>query len=60
MEITWEVEDGYIGGSRPQHTIIPDEELEVFDTEEEKEEFIADWVQEEFESKISWSITSRS
>lgn len=27
MRVTWEVDDGYVGGKRPQHTEIPDDEL---------------------------------
>ena len=56
MIITWEVEDGYIGKGRPQKTKIPNEELEQFETEEEKQRYIEDCVQEDFEREISWSI----
>ena len=27
MEIRWEVDDGYVGGSAPQHTEVDDEEI---------------------------------
>jgi len=59
MEITWEVEDGCVGKSRPHHLTIPNEELEDYETEEEKQEFIEEYVQNEFEQTISFSIISQ-
>ena len=59
MKITWEVEDGYCGKSGPQHTEIPDDELEEYETEEEKEKYIEECIQEDFNQKISWYITRR-
>ena len=59
MKITWEVEDGYCGKSRPQHTEINDDELAEYETKEEKEEFIREEIQHDFEQSISWSETSR-
>ncbi len=58
MKITWEVDDGYCGGSRPHHIEIDDEELAECKTEEEKEKLIEDYVQDDFEQNISWYITS--
>ena len=58
MRVTWEVEDGYVGKSRPQHTEVPDDELESCETEEEKQELINDYVQEDFDQTICWSITN--
>lgn len=59
MIVNWEVEDGYIGKSRPQHTAIDDDELAEYETEEEKERFIEECVEEDFRQKISWGETSR-
>lgn len=53
MKIRWEVEDGYAGKSRPHYTEIPDEELEDM-TDQEQEDFIEEWVSEEFAKKISF------
>ena len=58
MKITWEVEDGYCGKSRPQKTEIDDEALEGLN-QEEIENYIYDRVQEDFDQRISWSETSR-
>ena len=37
MEVTWEICDGYVGGSRPQTTEVPDDELSECETEDERE-----------------------
>lgn len=61
LDITWEVEDGYAGKSRPQHSIFDTDEdcVEIWDelTDEEKSELIDEFIQEEFYNKISFSIT---
>ena len=59
MIITWEVEDGYVGKSRPQKTTIDNDELAECDTDEEKNEYIEQCIQEDFMMNISWSETSR-
>ena len=53
MRVTWEVEDGYVGKSRPQHTDIDDEDLEACDTEEERQALITDTIEDDFLSKIT-------
>lgn len=54
MEVAWQVDDGYAGGSRPQHTTIDDEDLAACETDEEREQLINDSIQEDFEQRISW------
>ena len=59
MKVIWEVEDGYVGKSRPQEIIIPDDEIYDWEgkiSEEEKQKLIEDCVQEDFNQKISWAI----
>lgn len=56
MIVTWEINDGYVGKSRPQYTTIPDEVLEEIEDEIDRGIFIEDWIQEEFDNRISWSI----
>jgi len=65
MKITvhWQVEDGYVGKSRPQKTIIkPYEDLgqEEWEemSEEEREEYIEQCVQDDFNQKVSFAIDS--
>lgn len=62
MKVIWEVEDGYVGKSRPQTTEIPDEVFldfygEICDDKEERQEVINNAVQNDFDRNISWSIT---
>ena len=65
MRITWEVEDGYVGKSRPQHLEIGDEELDdIIDQFDGRVEDIMkeiDWyVQEDFEQKVTWTYSDYS
>jgi non-homologous end joining protein Ku len=55
MTIKWEVDDGYIGKSRPQFVEIDDDELAECDTEEEERVLIDEYVQEDFAQKVSFS-----
>ena len=58
----WEVEDGYAGKSRPQHTKIDtndqfeDDEWEEM-SEKEKKEWIEEQVEEDYRNKISFYIS---
>ena len=54
MKIRWEVDDGYVGKSRPQYTEIDDEELAECSDDEERQQLIDEYVQQDFENKISW------
>ena len=63
MKITvhWQVEDGYVGKSRPQKTIIkPYEDLGQEEWEEmsesERDEYIEQCVQDDFDQKVSFAI----
>lgn len=63
MKITvhWQVEDGYVGKSRPQKTIIKpyndlgQEEWEEM-SESERDEYIEQCVQDDFDQKVSFAI----
>jgi len=54
MEIRWEVDDGYVGKDRPQYTEIDDDEICGCETVEDAMKYVEDYVQEDFEMKISW------
>ena len=54
MIVRWEVTDGFVGKQRPQETEIDDEELAQFETEEQREEYINECIQEDFNQSISW------
>jgi len=60
MKITWEVDDGYIGGKRPQSTEVDDDDLRDCETFEEARELINDVIQEAFENEITWYLTDES
>lgn len=60
MTVTWEVDDGYCGGSRQQHTEIDDDELAECETEEERQKLIEEYVQNDFEQLVSWNITDQT
>lgn len=55
MRVRCEIDDGYVGKSRPHYTDIPDEELEGL-TKDEKQELIYEYVQDDFEQAVSWYI----
>ena len=59
LEITWEVDDGYVGGSRPYTLTIPGDELADCDNDTEREDLITEHVQEHFSQEVTWFITSR-
>ena len=54
FEGTWEVEDGYVGASRPQSFVIPADEIEDGMTEGDLSDLFWDWLKTEFESRISY------
>jgi len=58
MRVYWEVDDGYAGKSRPQHTDIPDDEILDCETDEEVMQLISDSVQDDYEQKVSWYFKS--
>ena len=56
MKVTWQVEDGYAGGSRRPHTTeIPDEEIRECETFEDAMQLIEDYVTEDYQQRISWA-----
>ena len=59
MRVTWEVEDGYIGKSRPQHTEIPEDELAECENDDDRERLIEEYIQEDFDNIITWAEVSR-
>jgi hypothetical protein len=53
--LTWEAEDGYVGGSRPQHLTVRTDDFDESQTLAEiKSQLEAD-IQQDFEQKVSWS-----
>lgn len=55
MEITYQIADGYAGGSRPQYVHIDDEDL-VGLSASEVDDFISEVVDEDFSQRCYWEI----
>lgn len=58
MEIRWEVEDGYVGKSRPQRLELDDDELRECESEDELMALLEDAVKGDFDNKISWALSN--
>ena len=58
MIIRWKVEDGYVGGARPQETEIDDRDLRECATRDEQMSLIEQSVQEDYEQRISWAFSN--
>jgi acetyl-CoA carboxylase carboxyltransferase component len=59
MIVTWEVDDGYVGPSRPQKTEIPKCDIKDCENVEEALQMIDDMIQEDYEQKINWYIKNK-
>ena len=59
MMVTWQVEDGYGGKARPQETEIDDDELAELDSDEDRDDYINQCIQEDFDENISWYRTDK-
>ena len=60
ITVRWEASDGYVGGSRPQSFKVDAEDFQHCETELEVEELLGEFVQDEFEQRITWSIRNES
>ncbi len=56
MKARWEVDDGYVGKSRPQETVLDDEIFDDAETESELRELVEEYVQQDFEQRIMWFV----
>lgn len=59
VTVYWEVEDGYVGGSRPHRTVIDREEWDeaAEEGQDALDALIHDYIQEDFANKIAWHRT---
>ena len=58
MRVKWEISTKYVTGDMPYYTEIPNDDLAECDTEAEKEELISEYVQEDFEQRVSWMLVT--
>lgn len=56
MKVTWEVDDGYVGPSRPQHTEIDECDIEDCGDTDEAMRMIEDMIQEDYDQNINWYL----
>jgi hypothetical protein len=59
MTISWEVDDGYCGGRRPQDSEVGDAEIQERDSVEEAMAYIEECVRDDFLEKISWRFLDK-
>lgn len=59
FQVCYEIEDGYVGKSRPQHFNFYASDLEDDFEEENIEMILEECTQTDFENKISWYITNK-
>lgn len=55
FNVSWEAEDGYCGGGRPQHCYIHADEIEPEMSENDLRTLFCDTVQADFENRVSWT-----
>jgi hypothetical protein len=58
IEITYQVEDGYVGKSRPQGYQLDISGLEFCDSINEAMQYVDEATQEDFENRISWTYSN--
>jgi hypothetical protein len=54
IDITWQAEDGYVGGDRPHHISVDPENYRGM-TKDDIENELSIEVQQDFESRVSWT-----
>lgn len=50
VKVTWEINDGYAGKSRPQYTYIDREDWDACEGEKERQDLIDDCVQNDYDN----------
>ena len=60
IDIRWNVEDGYAGGSRPQYTRFNLWDFDGLETEHQVREYIEDVIFDDFRQRISFYTNESS
>jgi hypothetical protein len=58
-EVRYEVEDGYVGSSRPQSFTIKDDWIEDYMNDDDLEFELSEMIQEDFQQRISWTYLNK-
>jgi hypothetical protein len=54
IDVTWEADDGYAGGSAPQHLKVSTDDFFEDATIEQVKKQLSEMIQEDFEQTVSW------
>lgn len=54
MKVRWQVEDGYMGKSRPQYTKIDDDDWLDCESDDERDLLIEEYIQQDFDERMTW------
>jgi len=54
FDVRWQVDSGYVGNPRTHTTRIYRQDYDNCETDQEREQLIADSIQDDFLQKISW------
>lgn len=60
IQVEWEVDDGYSGGSRPQHASVYHSDLSGCDSEEEVRQLVREAIESDFEVTVSASYDEKT
>jgi hypothetical protein len=60
LYVGWDVSDGYISGRRTHTTKIPLSEINDCDTVADIQDLITDYIQGDFEQKVTWSFDTEA
>lgn len=56
FKVSYQVEDSYVGGSRPQHFYIDADELMDLEGDDQIEQLLEELTEENFRENIFWSL----
>ncbi len=56
MKVTWEVEDGLMGGGRPHSVEVPDDEITECSSVKDAMELVYQYILEDFNENVSPGI----
>jgi len=59
MKVVWEIDDGCAGGRSEYVTDVDDDELAECETDAEREDIIAEFIENDFRLSVSWIEVSR-
>lgn len=60
MKVRWQVDDGYVGGSRPHYLEVPLDEFQHCTTEQEVRDVLDEIVRDDFDQRIGFVINNEA